>query len=274
MDTEPRVHWSSGPTISVRGATSEAADGAARDASSARRSASSGARSSAPRAGRLAHARAVSGRTRRPGSVRPPSPTAPAFRPWASDEGPPSHSIPRIFVAKAAAALGPEAFAAMHARLPPRPTSERAATSANARRNWRSGARSASADEAFRARRRSRDARGRPRRASGGVAGRRHQMPAVMMVGNDVPTLGAMPCTRRTDVGSRARSVASDARVDGARRPGRGGSLRATTRLDVVGRARARAFGGVIASAGADRRAHFAADHCRSRRRSPARTRG
>jgi len=44
-------------------------------------------------------------------------PDAPAFRPWASDEGPPSHSVPPHLVAKAAATLGDEAFHAMHERL-------------------------------------------------------------------------------------------------------------------------------------------------------------
>jgi len=39
------------------------------------------------------------------------------FRVWASDAGPPSHSVPAHLVAKAAAALGPEAFRAMHAAL-------------------------------------------------------------------------------------------------------------------------------------------------------------
>lgn len=39
------------------------------------------------------------------------------FRPWATDEGPPSHSVPPHLVAKAAATLGPEAFHAMHERL-------------------------------------------------------------------------------------------------------------------------------------------------------------
>jgi predicted DsbA family dithiol-disulfide isomerase len=39
------------------------------------------------------------------------------FRVWATDEGPPSHSVPPHLVAKAAATLGPEAFRAMHERL-------------------------------------------------------------------------------------------------------------------------------------------------------------
>jgi predicted DsbA family dithiol-disulfide isomerase len=44
-------------------------------------------------------------------------PDAPAFRAWESTEGPPSHSIPAHLAAKAAAALGPEAFARLHGRL-------------------------------------------------------------------------------------------------------------------------------------------------------------
>jgi predicted DsbA family dithiol-disulfide isomerase len=44
-------------------------------------------------------------------------PDAPAFRVWESTEGPPSHSIPAHLAAKAAAALGPEAFANLHGRL-------------------------------------------------------------------------------------------------------------------------------------------------------------
>lgn len=44
-------------------------------------------------------------------------PDAPRFRVWESSEGPPSHSLPAHLAAKAAAALGPAAFAALHARL-------------------------------------------------------------------------------------------------------------------------------------------------------------
>jgi predicted DsbA family dithiol-disulfide isomerase len=44
-------------------------------------------------------------------------PDAPVFRVWESTEGPPSHSVPAHLAAKAAAALGPEAFAALHGRL-------------------------------------------------------------------------------------------------------------------------------------------------------------
>ena len=39
------------------------------------------------------------------------------FQVWASDEGPPSHSVPAHLAAKAAAALGPEAFARIHEAL-------------------------------------------------------------------------------------------------------------------------------------------------------------
>jgi len=50
--------------------------------------------------------------------LRPASePDAPAFRVWESSEGPPTHSVPPHLVAKAAAALGPDAFAAVHERL-------------------------------------------------------------------------------------------------------------------------------------------------------------
>jgi predicted DsbA family dithiol-disulfide isomerase len=44
-------------------------------------------------------------------------PDAPLFRVWESTEGPPSHSVPPHQVAKAAAALGPAAFAELHGRL-------------------------------------------------------------------------------------------------------------------------------------------------------------
>lgn len=40
-----------------------------------------------------------------------------SFRVWASDAGPPSHSVPAHLVAKAAAALGPDAFRAIHGAL-------------------------------------------------------------------------------------------------------------------------------------------------------------
>jgi len=44
-------------------------------------------------------------------------PDAPVFRVWESTEGPPTHSVPAHLAAKAAAALGAEAFAALHRRL-------------------------------------------------------------------------------------------------------------------------------------------------------------
>ncbi len=44
-------------------------------------------------------------------------PDSGSFRVWASDEGPPSHSIPPHLVAKAAALLGPDAFERVHDRL-------------------------------------------------------------------------------------------------------------------------------------------------------------
>jgi predicted DsbA family dithiol-disulfide isomerase len=42
---------------------------------------------------------------------------APPFRPWATEAGPPTHSIPPHLAAKAAAALGPDAFRALRPRL-------------------------------------------------------------------------------------------------------------------------------------------------------------
>ncbi len=44
-------------------------------------------------------------------------PDSGAFRVWETDAGPPSHSVPAHLVAKAAARVGPEAFARVHARL-------------------------------------------------------------------------------------------------------------------------------------------------------------
>jgi predicted DsbA family dithiol-disulfide isomerase len=44
-------------------------------------------------------------------------PDSGAFRIWEGAAGPPSHSVPAHLAAKAAARLGPEAFARMHARL-------------------------------------------------------------------------------------------------------------------------------------------------------------
>lgn len=44
-------------------------------------------------------------------------PDAGVFRVWASQEGPPSHSVPPHLAAKAAASLGPEAFDTLHGAL-------------------------------------------------------------------------------------------------------------------------------------------------------------
>jgi len=44
-------------------------------------------------------------------------PDAGTFRVWSTDEGPPSHSLPPHLVAKAAATLGRDAFARVHAAL-------------------------------------------------------------------------------------------------------------------------------------------------------------
>jgi predicted DsbA family dithiol-disulfide isomerase len=44
-------------------------------------------------------------------------PDAGTFRVWEGDAGPPSHSVPPHLVAKAAATLGPDAFDAVHERL-------------------------------------------------------------------------------------------------------------------------------------------------------------
>ncbi len=119
-------------------------------------------------------------------------PDAPTFRPWESAAGPPSHSIPAHLVAKAAAVLGEAAFAAMHARLlrayfeENRDITERATAAALWRELGLPDDGFAVVDapatlEAVLADHR--DA------LAAGVTG----VPAVMMVGNDVPTLGAMP---------------------------------------------------------------------------------
>jgi predicted DsbA family dithiol-disulfide isomerase len=118
-------------------------------------------------------------------------PGAPEFRTWASDAGPPSHSVPAHVLAKAAAAHGPDAFAAMHARILRAYFVESRDVTARAtqRELWRDVG---LADAAFDdiddpahldvVRSEHRDA------LEHGVTG----VPAVMMIGNDVPTLGAM----------------------------------------------------------------------------------
>jgi predicted DsbA family dithiol-disulfide isomerase len=118
-------------------------------------------------------------------------PDAPEFRTWASDEGPPSHSMPAHVLAKAAATVGPEAFAAMHARiLRAYFVESRDVTNRDVQRAlWREigladadFARVDAPEHAATVVAEHRDAVER------GVTG----VPAVMMVGNDVPTLGAM----------------------------------------------------------------------------------
>jgi predicted DsbA family dithiol-disulfide isomerase len=117
---------------------------------------------------------------------------APPFRVWSSDEGPPSHSVPAHLVAKAAAALGPEAFRTVHDRLlrayfnESRDITDRETL----HQLWDelglapSGFAVADAPATLGAVLDDhRDALAR------GVTG----VPSVMMVGNDVPMLGAMP---------------------------------------------------------------------------------
>lgn len=117
---------------------------------------------------------------------------APEFRPWASEEGPPSHSVPAHAVAKAAAALGPDAFRAMHDRLLRAYFAEsRDITDEDVERTlWREvglaeGGFEVSAAPSTRAAiiADHQDA------LAHGVNG----VPAIMMVGNDVPVVGAMP---------------------------------------------------------------------------------
>ena len=124
----------------------------------------------------------------RPGA----EPDAPAFRVWSTDEGPPSHSVPPHLVAKAAAALGPDAFRAVHERLFRAYFEEnRDITNADVLGAlWRDAG---LPDEAF-ARAADRDVlrqvvdehNDAVRREVSGV-------PAALMVGNDVPVMGAMP---------------------------------------------------------------------------------
>jgi predicted DsbA family dithiol-disulfide isomerase len=118
-------------------------------------------------------------------------PDAPEFRTWASDEGPPSHSMPAHVLAKAAATLGPEAFATVHARiLRAYFVESRDVTNRDVQRAlWRESgladgdfARIDAPEHAATVLAEHRDA------LEHGVTG----VPAMMIVGNDVPTLGAM----------------------------------------------------------------------------------
>jgi predicted DsbA family dithiol-disulfide isomerase len=119
-------------------------------------------------------------------------PDAPAFRPWTGDEEPPSHSIPAHLVAKAAAAIGPDAFAAMHARLlrayfeESRNITDRETQLALWREVGLAEPAFAVADEAATRERVLAEHRDALAHGTNGV-------PSVMMVGNDVPTMGAMP---------------------------------------------------------------------------------
>ena len=114
------------------------------------------------------------------------------FQVWSTDEGPPSHSVPPHLVAKAAASLGREAFHAMHARLLRAYFAEnRDITDGETlRRLWcevglpeAAFARAGSDDVLREVVDQHNDA---VRRDVSGV-------PAVAMVGNDVPIVGAMP---------------------------------------------------------------------------------
>ncbi len=119
-------------------------------------------------------------------------PDAPEFRTWASDEGPPSHSIPAHAVAKAAAAVGADAFRAMHDRLLRAYFVEsRDITNPDTLRAlWREVGLD---DPAF-------EVADEPATTDAVIADHREALahgangvPAIMMVGNDVPVVGAMP---------------------------------------------------------------------------------
>jgi predicted DsbA family dithiol-disulfide isomerase len=114
------------------------------------------------------------------------------FRVWSTEEGPPSHSVPPHLVAKAAATLGQDAFRAMHARLLRAYfTENHDITNADVLLAlWRDVG---LPDDAFG--RAGEDATLRAVVAQHNEAVERDitGVPAVLMVGNDVPVLGAMP---------------------------------------------------------------------------------
>ena len=119
-------------------------------------------------------------------------PDAPTFRVWLSDAGPPSHSMPPHLVAKAAAALGPDAFERVHARLLGAYFGEnRDITDAGTLvRLWEevglpAGEFARAGDQALV----EAVVREHNEAVSQGVTG----VPAVRMAGNDVPMLGALP---------------------------------------------------------------------------------
>jgi predicted DsbA family dithiol-disulfide isomerase len=117
---------------------------------------------------------------------------APPFRPWATDAGPPSHSIPPHVVAKAAVAVGPAAFHALHGRLlrayfeENRDITERATLQGLWREAGLDDARFPAADA--------------PALEAAVLADHRDALahgvtgvPSVMLAGTDVPMLGALP---------------------------------------------------------------------------------
>ena len=118
-------------------------------------------------------------------------PDAAPFRVWATDEGPPSHSVPPHLVAKAAAQLGPEAFRAMHERLLHAYFAENRDITKGETLQAIWAEAGLPAEEFARVGDESllREVVAQHNEAVGiGVSG----VPAVMMVGNDVPMVGAM----------------------------------------------------------------------------------
>jgi predicted DsbA family dithiol-disulfide isomerase len=114
------------------------------------------------------------------------------FRVWSTDEGPPSHSVPPHLVAKAAAALGPDAFRAMHARLLRAYfTENHDITNADVLLGlWREVG---LPDDAFARAGDDSTLRAVVDQHNDAVRREITGVPAVLMVGNDVPVLGAMP---------------------------------------------------------------------------------
>jgi len=118
-------------------------------------------------------------------------PDAAPFQVWATDEGPPSHSVPPHLVAKAAAQLGPDAFRAMHERLLHAYFAENRDITKGETLQAIWAEAGLPAEEFARVGDESllREVVAQHNEAVGiGVSG----VPAVMMVGNDVPMVGAM----------------------------------------------------------------------------------
>jgi predicted DsbA family dithiol-disulfide isomerase len=117
---------------------------------------------------------------------------APAFRVWSTDEGPPSHSVPPHLVAKAAATLGPDAFREVHARLLRAYFEEnRDITNAEVLRAlWHEAA---LPDDAFARAADPAILRAVVDQHNDAVRREVNGVPAALMVGNDVPVMGAMP---------------------------------------------------------------------------------